>query len=284
VPTLGYRVLDVFTDRPYAGNPLAVVLDADDLSTEQMQAIAREFNLSETAFPLPPTDPGAADYRVRIFTPAQELPFAGHPSVGTAWLLARLGRIGTGPARQECGAGILPVEVTADGATLAGGEPTVGPELDPEPLLAAVGLEGADSAGIAARTCGTGLEWTFLPVLPGAVERVVPDWNALPRALRSIGLAVVAWDAERRAAHLRALTGEGWEDPATGSATLGLGVFLAASGLVPDGTTAYRVSQGAEIGRPSTMDGTVTAAGGRAERVTVRGGVVPVAVGELTRP
>jgi trans-2,3-dihydro-3-hydroxyanthranilate isomerase len=284
VPTLAYHVVDVFTDRAYAGNPLAVVLDADDLGTEQLQAVAREFNLSETAFPLPPTDAGAADYRVRIFTPAQELPFAGHPSVGTAWLLARLGRIRTGAVRQECGAGILPVEVSAAGATLTGGAPTAGAELDPEPLLAAVRLEGADGAGIPPRTCGAGLEWTYLPVAADAVARAVPDWVALPRVVHSMGLAVLAWDAERRAGHLRALTDEGWEDPATGSATLGLGAYLAAAGLVPDGTTDYRVSQGAEIGRPSTLDGSVTVAGGRAERVTVRGAVAPVAVGEITRP
>lgn len=281
MPTLAYQVLDVFTDRAYAGNPLAVVLDADDLSTAQMQAVAREFNLAETTFPLPPTDPATADYRVRIFTASQELPFAGHPSIGTAWLLAKLGRIGTGAVRQECGAGILPVEVTAAGATLTGGAPTVGPELDPRPLLAAVGL---DRAAGSPRTCGTGLEWTFLPVAADAVEPLAPDWAALPRAISSMGLAVFSWDPSRRAAHLRALTDEGWEDPATGSAALGLGVYLAAAGLVGDGETAYRVSQGAEIGRPSTLDGTVTVAGGRAERVTVRGGVVPVAVGELTRP
>jgi trans-2,3-dihydro-3-hydroxyanthranilate isomerase len=284
VPTLAYHVLDVFTDRAYAGNPLAVVLDADDLTTGQLQAVAREFNLSETAFPLPPSDAGAADYRVRIFTPAQELPFAGHPSVGTAWLLAKLGRIGTGPVRQECGAGILPVEVTGDGATLTGGEPTVGEPLDPEPLLAAAGLDAADGAGVPPRTAGTGLEWTYLPVAAGAVERAVPDWVAMPRAVPSMGLAILSWDAERRAAHLRAFTDDGFEDPATGSATLGLGVYLAATGLVPDGVTAYRVSQGAEIGRPSTLDGTVTVAGGRAERATVRGGVAAVAVGELNRP
>ncbi len=284
MPTLAYHVLDVFTDRAYAGNPLAVVLDADDLSTDQMQAVAREFNLSETTFPLPPTDPATADYRVRIFTASQELPFAGHPSIGTAWQLARMGRIGTGSVRQECGAGILPVEVTGDGATLTGGEPTVGPELDAEPLLAACGLAGTDGTGGRPRTCGAGLEWTFLPVAAGAVERVAADWAALLRAVDSMGLAVFSWDAGRRAAHLRALTDEGWEDPATGSAALGLGVYLAASGLVGDGDTAYRISQGAQIGRPSTLDGTVTAAGGRAERVTVHGGVVPVAVGELTRP
>lgn len=282
MPTLAYHVVDVFTDRTYAGNPLAVVLDADDLSTAQLQAVAREFNLSETAFPLPSEQ---ADYRVRIFTASQELPFAGHPSVGTAWLLAKLGRIRTGAVLQECGAGILPIEVTAGGATLTGGEPTVTGPLDPAPLLAAAGLEAGDAAGVPPRSAASGLEWSYLPVVPDAVERAMPDWVALPRAVSSMGLAVFCWDAEARSAHLRAFTDEGFEDPATGSAALGLGVFLVESGLVPgDGVTAYRVHQGAEVGRPSTLDGTVTAAGGRARQATVRGGVVMVAVGELHRP
>ena len=282
MPTLPYHVVDVFTDRAYAGNPLAVVLDADDLTSGQMQAVAREFNLSETAFPLPSEQ---ADYRVRIFTPNQELPFAGHPSIGTAWLLARLGRIRTGAVLQECGAGILPVEVGADGATLTGGKPTIGESLDPAPLLEAVGLQPGDATETPARTAGAGLRWTYLPVIGGAIERVVPDWGRLAAAVSSMGLAVVAWDAPARVAHLRALTDEGWEDPATGSAALGLGVFLAESGLVPaDGTTAFRVRQGAEIGRPSTLDGTVTAEAGHARAATVRGGVATVAVGELTRP
>ena len=282
MPTLPYHVVDVFTDRAFAGNPLAVVLDADDLSTRQLQAVAREFNLSETAFPLPSDQ---ADYRVRIFTPGQELPFAGHPSVGTAWLLAKLGRIRTGPVLQECGAGILPVEVTGDGAALTGGEPTVTGPLDPDPLLAAMGLEPGDASGVPPRTAGTGLEWTYLPVVPEAVGRAVPDWAAIARSVPSTGLALFAWDPEGRSVHLRGCTNEGLEDPATGSATLGLGVFLAESGLVPpDGVTAYRVHQGAEIGRPSILDGSVTTSGGRAERVTVRGGVAAVAVGELQRP
>jgi len=152
VPTLPYHVLDVFTDRPYAGNPLAVVLDGDDLSTESMQAIAREFNLSETTFP---TSSDRADYAVRIFTPGTELPFAGHPSVGTAWLLARLGRIPAGEVRQDCAAGVLPIAVTGSGATLTGGAPTVSDPLDAEPLLRSVGLEAGSLAGIAPpRTAG----------------------------------------------------------------------------------------------------------------------------------
>ncbi len=131
------------------------------------------------------------------------------------------------------------------------------------------------------RSASTGLEWTFLPVREEAVARAQADFAAL-RALPTMGVAVFAWNGD--SAHLRGMTNDGYEDPATGSATLALGVFLAASGLVPDGTTAYRVSQGAEIGRPSTLDGTVTATGGRTERATVRGGVSPVAIGEIRIP
>jgi trans-2,3-dihydro-3-hydroxyanthranilate isomerase len=280
VPSLPYHVVDVFTDRPYAGNPLAVVLGADDLPTESMQAMAREFNLSETTFPM---SSDRADYKVRIFTPGAELPFAGHPSIGTAWLLARLGRIPTGDVRQDCGAGVLPVTVTESGATLTGGAPTVSEPLDPEPLLGAVGLDQGSLSGLApVRTAGAGLEWTYLPVAPEAVARVVPDWVGLSRSLTSTGVAVFSWSDG--VAHLRALADEGFEDPATGSAALGFGVYLAASGLVPDGTTEYRIQQGAEIGRPSTLYGAVTTDGGAISTVTVRGGVVPVATGEITPP
>jgi trans-2,3-dihydro-3-hydroxyanthranilate isomerase len=280
MPTLPYHVVDVFTDRPYAGNPLAVVLGADDLPTEALQAIAREFNLSETTFPMASD---RADYRVRIFTAGTELPFAGHPSIGTAWLLARLGRIPTGPVTQDCGAGLLPVDVTAEGATLTGGAATVSGPLDPEPLLTAVGLDAGSLSDLApVRTAGTGLEWTYLPVTPDAVARAEPDWPALRRSVASMGVAVFSWS--EGVAHLRAMTDEGFEDPATGSAALGFGVYLATSGLVPDGTTDYRISQGTEIGRPSTLHGTVTHTAGTITTVTVRGTVVPIATGELTPP
>jgi trans-2,3-dihydro-3-hydroxyanthranilate isomerase len=280
VPTLPYHVLDVFTDRPYAGNPLAVVLGGADLPTESMQAIAREFNLSETTFP---TGSDRADYAVRIFTPGTELPFAGHPSIGTAWLLARLGRIPVGDVRQDCAAGVLPIAVTESGATLTGGPPTVSDPLDAEPLLRAVGLDAGSLSGLAPpRTAGCGLEWTYLPVAADAVGRAAPDWIGLDRSVASTGLAVFSW--ADGVAHLRAMTTEGFEDPATGSAALGFGVYLATSGLVPDGTTEYRIDQGAEIGRPSTLFGAVTTNGGTISTVTVRGGVVPVATGEITPP
>src|SRR3954452_20804301 len=137
--TLEYEVVDVFAPRAYAGNPLAVVFDADALSTEQCQALAFEFHLSETSFLSAPTEPGA-DYRVRIFTPYAELPFAGHPSVGAAHTLVRSGRLPAGTVRQECGVGVLVLVVDDDGATLTGGSPTLGTARGPEALASAMGL------------------------------------------------------------------------------------------------------------------------------------------------
>jgi len=281
--TLDYQIVDVFTDRAFAGNPLAVVFGAQSLSTEQLQTIAREFNLSETVFILPPTDPEAATYRARIFTPRLELPFAGHPSVGAAVVQAG----GAGRVIQECGAGLLPIEVTADGrATLTGGTPSVGPEIDPAPLLAAAGLTSADFAGPAPRRAGCGIDFPYLSVHPDAVARAMLDHGAAARDGVDEVL-IVAWDAATSTAHVR-MFGPGVgvpEDPATGSAALGLGVWLVASGLVPgEGEWRYRVRQGAEMGRPSTLDCTVTAAGGVAVAATVTGQVVPVAEGRISVP
>jgi trans-2,3-dihydro-3-hydroxyanthranilate isomerase len=286
VTALRYDVVDVFTDRPYAGNPLAVVHGADDLSDAQMQAIASEFNLSETTFPLPPTEDGA-DYRVRIFTPAVELPFAGHPSVGTAWVLARDGVIAHGDRLQECGAGLLPVRVDADGARISGGTPTVGGDADAGALAAAVGLTPDDVDGAAAPGfAGAGVEFVFLLVHDDAVARAVPDAAAV-RALTPgvTGLFVGAVDADAARVHGRMFApGSGVdEDPATGSAAVALGVFLADRGLVPpDGEHPFTITQGVEMGRPSTLHTTVTCSGGDAVATTVAGGVVAVGCGELT--
>ncbi|HEX6075217.1 MAG TPA: PhzF family phenazine biosynthesis protein [Micromonosporaceae bacterium] len=281
---LRYEIVDVFTDRPYAGNPLAVVLDADGVDGTQMRWIAREFNLSETAFVLPPS-PGA-DYRIRIFTPGTELPFAGHPSVGTAATLARLGRIKPGERVQECGAGMVSVSVTDGAATLTGGTATVGAELDPEPLLRAVGLTRQDLAGPVPRVAGCGISFYYLAVRPDAPARAVPDVAAL-RALGQAGLSVFVWDPDSQVAHSRVFCDAVGvpEDPATGSAALGFGVWLVAAGLAaPDGTTTYTVRQGVEMHRPSTLECAVVASGGRTTRTTVAGGVVPVASGDIVVP
>ncbi|PTA48298.1 PhzF family phenazine biosynthesis protein [Micromonospora sp. RP3T] len=283
--TLAYEIVDVFTDRPFAGNPLAVVFGAEALATEQMQALALEFNLSETVFVLAPTQAGAT-YRARIFTPTDELPFAGHPSVGAAVTAGRRGLFEVGRVTQECGAGVLPIEVNPTGATLTGGTPTLGPELDPEPLLEIVGLTAADHAGPPPRVAGCGLEFPYLPVRPDAVARARLNTAAAERyGVEHVSL--FSWDPESQTAHARVFVpGIGVpEDPATGSAALGLGVWLVASGLLPgEGRTPYAVRQGIEIHRPSSLACTVTAAGGTAVGATVSGQVVPVARGEITVP
>jgi trans-2,3-dihydro-3-hydroxyanthranilate isomerase len=281
VRQLQYEVVDVFTDTPFAGNPLAVVLDGEDLSTEQMQAIAREFNLSETTFPTSPPD--GATYGLRIFTPQVELPFAGHPSVGSALVLLRLGRIAAGANVQSCGAGLLPVVVDETSATLTGGTPTVGEPLASAPFLSALGLSGADLAGPAPRFAGVGIEFAYLLVRPEALETVTPDLAAIS-ALGGTGVSLVSWDGALARTRVFPAGAGIVEDPATGSAALGFGVFLAASGLVDDGEHDYVVSQGVEMGRPSTLTCRVTVEGGAAVRTTVSGSAVPVAKGEIRVP
>ena len=285
---LDYWVVDVFADHAFAGNPLAVVLDGDDLSTAQMQALALEFNLSETTFPVRTTTSGA-DYLLRIFTPTAELPFAGHPSVGTAWLMHALGRIGAGRVVQECGAGLLPLQVDPDRVTLTGGKTSVGDAVDPAPLLAAAGLDAADLAGTEPRWAGAGLDWAFLRVTEDAVARARPNLDRLADLTSSGanrgGVAVMAWQDGR--AHVRVFPGGLGiaEDPATGSAALGLGVWLVASGLLgAEGESSYEIAQGSEMGRPSRLVCAVTAAGGRALECRVTGTVAPVARGQIAVP
>jgi trans-2,3-dihydro-3-hydroxyanthranilate isomerase len=282
-----YEVLDVFTDAPYAGNPLAVVFDADELDTAQMQAIAREFNLSETTFPVRTTTDGA-DYRLRIFTPVNELPFAGHPSVGTAWVMAQRGRVTPGRIVQECGAGLLPIDVDAESATLTGGEPYAGEPLEPAPLLAALGLALDDLDPIGPpRLVGTGLQQVHVPVRRQALARVRPNAAQIEDAHPCGMIIAFAWDASTSTSYARMFApGSGVvEDPATGSAALGAGVWLAVSGVVPpDGETSYTVRQGIEMGRPSQLDCAVTTESGKVVRTTVRGRVAAVARGEITAP
>src|SRR4051812_11911776 len=194
--TLAYEVVDVFAPRAFAGNPLAVVFDADALSTEQCQALAFEFHLSETSFLSAPSASGAdsdADYRVRIFTPFAELPFAGHPSVGAAHTLVRSGRLPAGTLRQECGAGILDIAVDDDGATLTGGRPTLEDGPDPAVLAEAVGLSAADAVGLPAHVVGCGLPWTILAVRPEVVDEAHADRTALDALGVGEGVVVCAW-------------------------------------------------------------------------------------------
>jgi trans-2,3-dihydro-3-hydroxyanthranilate isomerase len=284
--SLDYEIVDVFAPRAFAGNPLAVVFDADALSTEQCQALANEFHLSETSFLCAPTEAGA-DYRVRIFTPYAELPFAGHPSVGAAHTLVRVGRLPAGTVRQECGAGVLDLLVDDDGATLTGAAPTLQDGPAAEELAVALGLDPADGTGVPAEVAGCGLPFAYLSVRPDAVDRAVPDAAALAGLEVGEGVSVLSWDAATATAYARVFAGDlSWgEDPATGSAALGTGVWLVETGLLAaDGTSSYTVRQGEAMGRPSVLECTVTAVAGKAVAATVRGTVVPVARGRIRVP
>ena len=296
---LEYSIVDVFTDVPFAGNPLAVVLGAEALSTAQLQTLARQFQLSETAFPLAATPDEIArgvGYRLRIFTTTAELPFAGHPSVGSAWVMARLGRVQPGPIVQVCLEGELPLTVAPDGGPveLTGGRPFVSAPIDPAPLLEAIGLVDADqpAGSPPPRLAGMGLDFAYLPVHPDALDRARPDLAALRRlepgaVAGPIGVYALAWDAAARTAHARMFSDDvaGGEDPATGSAALGLGVWLIESGLLPaDGPSAYTVRQGVEMGRPSTLRCTVEAVGGAVVVARVSGAVAAVAQGWIEIP
>lgn len=284
--TCEFEVVDVFTATPFEGNPLAVVTGAEGLTAGQLQAVAREFNLSETAFPMEPTPAErerGVDYRLRIFTPLAELPFAGHPSVGTAWLLASRGVLAPGRVVQACGAGDLPLEVTPDGGpvTLTGGTPSTSSGVDAERVLAAVGLTAADlvaPVGVA----GTGIDFVHVPLRRGALAAVRPDLGALA-ALGDVYL--VEWDHDVVRARMFAPDLGVPEDPATGSAALGLGVHAVTCGLLPgDGTSRFTVRQGVEMGRPSTLHVEVDAAAGVATSARVTGEVVRVSRGRIAVP
>ncbi len=283
---LPYHVVDVFVvdGQPFTGNPLAVVLDGERLNTAQMQALAREFALSETAFPLA-AQAAEADYRLRIFTPEDELPFAGHPSVGSAWLLSALGRLpARSTVRQECGAGVLPVRLLAGGQVeVTGGAPVAGPPVDPTPLAEACGLRVDDVAQWPARLCGTGVPYLVFAVASRALDAAAPDLGRL-RALPA-PVFLLSWSAETVHARMFAPGLGVPEDPATGSAVTALGAWLAANELVPaDGEVGFEVHQGRQIGRPSMLAGRVVTRGGRAVECAVAGGVAPVARGQVAVP
>ena len=284
--TVAYEIVDVFTDRPYAGNPLAVVFGGEARAGDQLQTLAREVNLSETVFVLPAT--AGATYRARIFTPEAELPFAGHPSIGAAVTAVRRGVAEAGQLVQECGAGLLSITATTDAATLTGGQPTLGPPQPTGDLLDLVGLTTDDYAGgpAAPAVAGCGLEFMILPVRREALARAWAD-AARARALGVTGISVFAWDEEARTAYVRVFCPgvSVPEDPATGSAGLALAVWLVGQGWLPgEGTTAYTVHQGIEMHRPSLLECTVTATGGAVTRATVSGHVVAVARGEIAVP
>jgi trans-2,3-dihydro-3-hydroxyanthranilate isomerase len=295
---LAYDVVDVFTERPFAGNQLAVVHGAGELSGDQCQRIAQEFGYSETTFPASVRD--GSEYLTRIFTPEQEIPFAGHPTLGTAWVLRSRGLLTAERATQVCGAGRIGVRFDDDLVELsATPRDLVGPlEKDlTRDLLRVVGLSLSDLAG-PAWVAGCGLSFVHLPVSEEAVLRAAPSGRSfaplherltaagpLEDLLDAIDVYAVAGDAPRLAVHARVFVpGVGVpEDAATGSSAAGLGMALVASGLLPEGGR-YDITQGTEMGRPSVLHGRVEAGDGRATRCHVAGRVQPVAAGEIAVP
>ena len=294
--------VDVFTDRVFGGNPLAVVLDGRGLSDGEMQAIARENNLSETTFVLPTTRADCAA-RVRIFTPSRELRFAGHPTLGTAWVLATEGRLAAGTTRfaLEEGIGPVPVELEGDPARptfvwMSHGEPTFGPELAQRGDVArALGLTEADLlAGAPIQSGSTGTRFVFVPLRDrAALDRMVVNGPALVAAKHpqpEHGVFVVAPDPDRAARRVYSRmfvpdAGGAREDPATGSASGPLGVYLVRHGLVDvaaDGAEIAILSeQGTAMGRPSFVHIRLAGRGGHLSNIRVGGGVVPVLDGTL---
>lgn len=286
-----YDIVEMFADHAYAGSPMGVVPDAQALTGEEMQLVAREIGLPETAFVLP-SDDGAGDYRVRVFTPAAESPYGGHSALGTAVALVRRGILPAGRVVQQCGPKLLPLTVDEDGGTITASGPLPPVAADPAALLAAAGLEAADLAhgdapDAAPGAAGFGPAFHFLPVHRDSLARA----GLRAEAAEAAGLAdvlVLAWDADQRTAHARLFApGYGMpEDAACSSAALGMGPWLVGSGRLPgsDGTHEFRIRQGAEMGRPSTMHCTVTVSEGRPAAATVTGRVVRVAQGRLAPP
>ena len=301
-----FHTLDVFTERPFGGNPLAVFPEAAGLGEAQMQAVARELNLSETVFVLPPADP-AHTRRLRIFTPGTELPFAGHPTVGTAHLLAEIGEVPLAGTETrivfEEGVGPVPVTIrTADGrpvfAQLSAAQP---PERGPAPptaaeLAALLSLEPRDIAAEPA---------------PAAVSCGVPFLFVTLSGLDALGRARLrreAWEqllADFWAPHLYLLaaagaTGEGPsstyrarmfapamgidEDPATGAAATALAGYLAPLAGQAEGTLRWSVAQGVEMGRPSRLAIEADLSAGAVTAVRVGGSSVSISQGEMEIP
>lgn len=279
--------VDVFAPHPLAGNPLAVVLDAGGWGAREMQALAAELGLSETVFVLPPDD-GRADARLRIFTPRQELPMAGHPVVGAAWVLHSAGVIGA-TAGLATGVGVLEVRVTGEVATMEQAPPQAGAAVDGEEVARALGVTAA--ATPEARVWSTGVPQLMLPVADdAAVAAARPDADALEAlAARDgwLGVSVfaLAHGEATLTAHVRhfAPAVGVLEDPATGSAAGALGACLAAAGHRDGDVTQLFVRQGAELGRHGEIAVRVESRDGVPRRVQVGGRVIPVFEGRFVR-
>lgn len=303
MPAYRFFQIDVFTDRRLAGNPLAVFADAHGLEPDRMQALAREMNLSETTFV---TESKRATRRVRFFTPTAEIPLAGHPTIGTWWVLAELGQLelpasGTLRVTQETGRGILPVEiVSADGVPtlvwMTQAPPDFGAEVHDRTTLATV-LGGEADAMLpkpTPRVVSTALPQLMVPMRSLEALRALPSGGTgggLATFLRTLGTdCAMCYSTETESpdatVHCRMFApGLGVpEDPATGSAAGALGCYLVRSGGIRpnDGIARIVVEQGLEIGRPSRIDVEITvSATDEITQVRVGGCAVTVIEGEV---
>jgi trans-2,3-dihydro-3-hydroxyanthranilate isomerase len=302
--SLKFYQADVFTGQPFGGNPVAVFPDAEGLTDDQLQRIAREMNLSETVFVFPPTDPAAA-VRLRIFTPTQEIPFAGHPVLGTFYVLAHLKRIsvqeGITRVTQECNIGLFPIEVhTEHGSVVRVVMAQPKPELL-EPITAIdelyliAGALGIPKHVIAdakwpLQVVSTGLPVLIVPVRTlTAVRSIIPDASAIIKVCERLGangiMVFTTVTVESFASvHTRMFAPKIGilEDPATGSAGGALGAYLVHNGVVEVGpTTEILIEQGYEIDRPSRILVQVESEDDLIQDVTVGGQCVLVVEGTL---
>ena len=280
--TLRYVVVDVFTDRPLTGNQLAVFTDARGLDPETMQALAREINYSESTFVLPAEEGGHA--KMRIFTPAQELPFAGHPTLGTAFVLA--GPLQLVEIRLETAAGIVPVRLEREENRIVFGRmqqplPTVRLYEPADDLLGALGLEESE---LPVEVYDNGVQHVYVALASeDDVAALRPDPNRLAKLDGVVGVNCFAGSGSRWKTRMFPPTGGVAEDPATGSAAGPLALHLARHGRIGFGDE-IEISQGAEIGRPSTLFARVEGTPDRVELVEVGGSAVTVARGEFRLP
>jgi len=272
-----YVVCDVFTDVPLAGNQLAVFTDARDIPEERLQALARELNYSETTFVYPPEADGHV--RMRIFTPYREVPFAGHPTLGTAFVLA--GPLQLTEIRLETGRGTIPVRLEREGARIIFGrmdQPLPSIELF-EPVSELTGALGV-GAELPVELYDNGIRHVYVAL---ASEEQVASLSPDPTRLAAVGDFCVncfAGEGLRWKTRMFAPSFGVAEDAATGSAAGPLALHLARHGRIAFGDE-IEISQGAEIGRPSTLHARVEGAPGAVERIEVGGAAVVVARGEF---
>ncbi len=290
-----YVTVDVFTDTRFGGNPLAVFTDAQGLTDHEMQQLAAELNYSESTFVLPPADP-AHTARVRIFNRTQEMPFAGHPNVGTGCVLASMGRDRDGVLRFEEIAGLVEVRVERDvagelrGAHIAAPQPlSVGEELPVDDVAACAGLAPADIVQTRhrPRMASVGLPFCFVQVTPSALNRATPDLAAFRRLAQRRGMqdrlslhlhCYAEGEAPHRLnARMFAPISGTWEDAATGSANAALAALLLS--LSDQDSARFEITQGVQMGRPSLLHACATR-GNDGIRATVGGGCVVVLRGE----